>query len=266
MTGWLTALGRRSGRADRPAPVGRIVVLPHAGGWPSAFRSWMDLVPHDVELLAAQLPGRGPRSAEEPLRRTGPIVAALADALAARDPLPTVVVGHSFGSVLAYELTRSLERRGAAPRLVAVSARQPPCFPSRPPYSHCLPDDELVRHVHRIGGAPDGVADVGRLLRPSLPAIRADLEALETYRRPPTGTSIPIVALCATDDPIVIAERMFLWSVETTSGFRRLSFDGGHFYLYRRPVAEVVVPVLTDALRGDPAVEPTVTQAVASSA
>ncbi|OLM31345.1 Thioesterase [Pseudonocardia sp. Ae717_Ps2] len=265
MTGWLAALGRRTGRS-RPQPVGRIVVLPHAGGWPSAFRSWIGLVPADVELLAAHLPGRGTRSTETPLRRTGPIVAQLADEVAGRDPLPTVVLGHSFGSVLAYELTRALERRGMPPRLVAVSARQPPCFPSRPPYSHRLSDDDLVRHVHRIGGAPDGVADPGGLLRPSLPAIRADLEALETYRRPPNGTNVPIVALCATDDPIVIAERMFLWSVETTSDFRRLSFDGGHFYLYRSSAAETIVPVLLDALRADTAVGPAVAQVVASSA
>lgn len=242
------------------------MVLPHAGGWPSAFRSWIDLVPDDVELLAAQLPGRGARSAEEPLRRTEPIVAALSAELSARTPLPTVVLGHSFGSVLAYELTRALELRGTPPRLVVVSARQPPCFPSRPPYSHELPDDELVRHVHRIGGAPDGVADPRAVLRPSLRAIRADLEALETYRRPPAGTSVPILALCATDDPIVIAERMWLWSVETTSEFDRLSFGGGHFFLYRRPAAEVIVTVLLDALHGDAATGAAAAQAVASSA
>jgi surfactin synthase thioesterase subunit len=266
VSSWLMQVGRRAGGPAGTGPRGRLILLAHAGGWPSAFRSWFPLVPDDVELLVGQLPGRGPRVAEPPLRRTGPIVEALADAAAQRAPLPTVVLGHSFGSVLAYELTRALERRGTPPELVVVSARQPPCFPSRPPFSHRFSDEELLRHVHRIGGIPAEMTTRLDLVRPALAAIRADLEALETYRRPARGTAVPILALCAPGDPIVVAERMHLWAVETTGGFRRLTFEGGHFFLYDAAVAAELVPTLTAFPPGrGPAVTAT-SQVMASSA
>lgn len=241
--------GGRSGTGHGvPGPTARIVALPHAGGWPSAFQSWRRVLPENVELLVAQLPGRGVRGDEPPLRRVAPIVAGLTSAVADLDPLPTVVLGHSFGSVLGYELTKRMEQHGIAPELLAVSARQPPCFPSRPPFAHQGSDEELLRHLVDIGGiSPDLLTRPG-LVVTALGAIRADLEALETYGRPLTGTAVPILSLGATDDPVVIAERLHLWSVETTGAFRRRMFAGGHFYLYDTATAATVAADLLSAL------------------
>jgi surfactin synthase thioesterase subunit len=191
-------------------------------------------------LLVAQLPGRGARINEPPLTRVAPQVEALGRALAERDPLPYAVIGHSFGSVLGYELTRTMERMGLAPRLLAVSARQPPCFPSEPPFAHLRSDAELLEHLVDIGGMAPGLMNRPDLVQLSLRAIRADLEAMERYERPATGTSTPVLALGAVDDPVVLAERLHLWSLETSGGFSRLMFTGGHFYLYAPAHARTV--------------------------
>lgn len=250
MRPWLVTVGYRARAA--PRPVARVVALPHAGGWPSAFRTWRRVLPEHVELVVAQLPGRGVRSGEEPLRRVGPVVDELAAALLAAAPLPTVVLGHSFGAVLGYELARRLEGAGRPPELVVTSARQPPCFPSLPPFAHRGTDEELLAHLVRIGGVSPEVLRRPALVGTALDAIRADLEALETYRRPPSGTAVPVLALAAVDDPVVVADRMHLWSVETTGAFRLRLFTGGHFYLYDPAVAASVATDLLAALP-DPA-------------
>ncbi|MER7271674.1 thioesterase domain-containing protein [Micromonospora carbonacea] len=260
MNPWLLKVGggaRPAGAAAGPdAPWARLVALPHAGGWPSAFRSWTRVVPAGVEFLVAQLPGRGLRAAEPPLRRVGPLVDGLAGALAERAPLPYVIVGHSFGSVLGYELTRAMERAGLPPRHLVVSARQPPCFPSEPPYGHRRTDAELLEHLVDIGGIAPDLLHRADLVRPALAAIRADLEAMETYERPATGTGVPILSLGAADDPIVVADRLHLWSLETTGPFARRMFTGGHFYLYESHVAEAVVTQLTTHCLPRPAAHP----------
>lgn len=233
-----------------PRPRRRVVALPHAGGWPSAFRSWWQVLPADVELLVASLPGRGARIGEPPLTRVEPLVEALSRDLADLEPLPYAVVGHSFGSVLGYELTRAMEQKGLAPTLLAVSARQPPCFPSEPPFAHLRNDTELLEHLRDIGGMVPGFMARADLVQPTLRAVRADLEAMERYERPLSGTSVPVLALGAVDDPVVIAERLHLWSLETTGGFRRLMFTGGHFYLYAHANAAVIAPHLVAEGRG----------------
>ncbi|QIQ05515.1 thioesterase II family protein [Streptomyces liangshanensis] len=225
----------------------RLLALPHAGGWPSAFRTWRRVLPPDVELLVAQLPGRGTRMDEPPLRRVEPLVEGLTRAVAALEPLPYVILGHSFGSVLGYELAKALERKGLPPRLLAVSARQPPCFPSEAPFAHRRTDAELLDHLVEMGGISPELISRTDLVRGALTAIRADLEAMETYRRPLSGTAVPILSLGAVDDPVVIAERLHLWSLETTGPFDRLMFTGGHFYLYAPGVATSVARrLLTD--------------------
>ncbi|WP_338894774.1 thioesterase domain-containing protein [Streptomyces sp. TG1A-60] len=237
---------------SRPAPRFRVVAFPHAGGWPSAFRSWWQVLPEDVELVVAQLPGRGARINEPPLTRVEPLVDALSRGLADLPELPYTVIGHSFGSVLAYELTRAMEQKGFAPGLLAVSARQPPCFPSEPPFAHLRSDAELLEHLLDIGGMTPQLMNRTELVRPSLRAIRADLEAMERYERPLSGTGVPILALGAVDDPVVVAERLHLWSLETTGGFSRRMFTGGHFYLYEPAHAAVVVHRLVAGRPGPP--------------
>lgn len=226
MASWLMKVGTGT------RPRFRLIALPHAGGWPSAFRCWRRVLPDDVEFLVGQLPGRGPRTDEPPLRRVEPLVAGLSRAVADLEPLPYAILGHSFGSVLGYELTKALERQDLPPRLLVVSARQPPCFPSQPPFAHLRSDAELLAHLVDIGGISRELISRTDLVHTALTAIRADLEAMETYQRPMSGTAVPILSLGAVDDPVVIAERLHLWSLETTGAFTRLMFTGGHFYLY----------------------------------
>ncbi|MFV2120604.1 thioesterase II family protein [Streptomyces sp. Act-28] len=223
------------------------MALPHAGGWPSAFRSWWQVLPEDVECVVAQLPGRGARINEPLVDRVEPMVDALARELAELEPLPYAVIGHSFGSVLGYELTRAMERKGLPPALLAVSARQPPCFPGEPPFAHRRTDAELLEHLTDIGGMSPELMDRADLVGPSLRAIRADLEAMETYRRPRSGTRVPILALGAVDDPVVIGDRMHLWSLETSGAFAYRTFTGGHFYLYAPANAAAVAALLLPA-------------------
>ena len=236
MSNWLISLVR-DGRSCR----GRVLALPHAGGWPSAFSPWRALLPDDVELLVAQLPGHAARLSEEPLRRVEPMVAGLAEALSEHGDLPTVVVGHSSGSVLGYALTRALEILGRSPKLLVVSARQPPCFPDTAPFAHQRPDSELLKHLVMIGGVSTRLAEREELIAPILAAVRADLEAMEMYRRPETESAVPILAVGAADDPVVVTRRMPLWSLETTGGFQWELFNGDHFSFYKPESAARVV-------------------------
>ncbi|RLK57955.1 thioesterase II family protein [Actinokineospora cianjurensis] len=241
---WLVEL---RGTTDR-RPTARVIALAHAGGWPTAFRPWRDLLPPEVQLLVAQLPGRATRSGEPTRDRVEPLAQELARAVAELDPLPFAVVGHSFGSVLGYEMTKLLEARGRAPRLLVVSGRQAPCLPSEPPFLHEGSDADLLAHLDLIGGIPAGLLERADFVQATLRAIRADLAALETYRRPVSGTGVDVLAVGASDDPVVNAARLHLWSLETVGAFASRLFTGGHFFLYRPDTAALVAAEVAAAL------------------
>lgn len=263
MPGWLIRMStgiKRSGAATpseadaaggrTTRPRFRLIALPHAGGWPSAFRTWRHVLPDDVEFVVGQLPGRGARIDEPAERRIAPLVEGLSGAVAELDPLPSAIIGHSFGSVLGFELAKAMERNGQAPRLLAVSARQPPCFPSMPPFAYLRSDADLLAHLVDLGGISPELINRTELVRLALTAIRADLEAMETYGRPMSGTAVPILALGAVDDPVVVAERLHLWCLETTGPFARLMFTGGHHYLYTPENAASIAAHLIARLNG----------------
>src|ERR1051326_2486664 len=57
----------------------RLFCFSYAGGGASTFRSWNEGLPPDVDVWAAQLPGRETRVAEQPLRRMPALVDELYD-------------------------------------------------------------------------------------------------------------------------------------------------------------------------------------------
>ncbi|TWP53788.1 thioesterase [Lentzea tibetensis] len=233
------------------APV-RLVCFPNAGSGAAAYRAFAPLLAPEVELTIVRLPGREARIAEEPHRKLGELVPALADELA-----PCLDVGarrlaffgHSMGALVAFELARHLRRTGARlPDKLVVSGRPAPHVPYPPGYEfvHDLPEDRLVRRLRGYAGTPDELLADPELLRMFLPTLRADFEVVETYRHhPEPRLPCDIAAYGGRADEEVPPATVASWAEHTSGAFRLRLFDGGHFYLDDAR-SEVAKAVLTD--------------------
>jgi len=84
--------------------------FPYAGAGASAFASWADLMPPEVELCAVQLPGRESRLREKPFVRLPPLVRAVRESLRPYLHKPFAFFGHSMGALISFELARELRR------------------------------------------------------------------------------------------------------------------------------------------------------------
>ena len=105
----------------------RLIAFPHAGGSATAYRLWE--LPPEIELFAVQQPGRGLRHAEPSCSSLDELCNGIIEAL--RPTLdvgiPFAFFGHSFGSLVAVEVARTLEARGLGlPFMVLVSAHPAP--------------------------------------------------------------------------------------------------------------------------------------------
>lgn len=221
-------------RSIRPlAPKVRLFCLPYAGGSAATFRRWGEAL-NDVDVCAVQLPGHGSRYREQPLSHVPELIGELAGALQPYLGLPFAFFGHSMGALVAFELVRELRRRGSKePVLLFVSACRALQDPvDGEPISY-LPDAEFIKEIRRLyDGIPDEVLAAPEFLAIVLPALRADMRILESYRyteEPPLDC--PISCFGGSQDSHVVPQSLGTWREQTRNTFSLRLFRGGHFFI-----------------------------------
>ncbi|MEV0600168.1 alpha/beta fold hydrolase [Streptomyces sp. NPDC050315] len=228
----------------RPDAARQLFCFAHAGGGAAFYHSWAELLP-GVEVHAVQLPGRQERRAETLYRRTGPLIAAVREAIDAElDGRPYAFFGHSLGALLAYRLAVAIEADGdTGPALLGASGWAPEQF--RPVDALLpLPDGEFVAAVRRFGVLPAEADADPELLALVLPAVRADLALVADYRDDGARVGCPVAAYGGRSDPTLEPGGLAEWATRTPSFLGISEFPGGHFYL-----TEHTLSVATDVAR-----------------
>lgn len=227
----------------------RLFCFPYGGAGGSVYRSWLPLVPPDIEVCPVQFPGREIRYREPPLTRVDALIEALVRDFQTALAGPFAFFGHSIGALVAFELARELRRRRApGPALLVLSGYPAPHLQrERPRVSH-LPKQELLEALVADFDMSDEVRAYPELLDLVLPTLRADLEAVETYvyrQEPPLDC--PIVVFGGSEDREAGAAQLREWAEHGRSSFQLQLFQGGHFFL--NTSREEVVATLVAALR-----------------
>ena len=196
-----------------------------------------------------QLPGRESRVREASFCSIAPLVQALADQIEPFLDRAYCLFGHSMGALVAFELARELgRRRRPDPAWLFVSGANAPHMPRDEEPLHHLPDDALIRAVtERYQGIPQQVLDDRELLELVLPALRADLTAIETYQfLEGARLQCGISAFAGRADRSVKPAMLAPWRELTDGGFASTLFAGDHFYLHdqRDELIDALLPQL----------------------
>jgi medium-chain acyl-[acyl-carrier-protein] hydrolase len=211
----------------------RLLCVPYAGGNARVYAEWSRCLPAAIQIVACQLPGRGPRIAEAAAHDVGTVVEELVRDLTPYLDTPLAVFGHSYGALIAFELTRAVERIGVTPYRLYASASRAPHILASTRARHLLSDAELIDELRRIGGTPAAILDSAEMMQLLLPTIRADLQADETYSYVAGPTlQCPITALAGDCDANVSADDLVAWGRHTRAGFTVRRYNGGHFFLH----------------------------------
>jgi surfactin synthase thioesterase subunit len=214
----------------------KLFCFPHAGASASAFSKWEKELDPRIELRPIELAGRG-RRIHEPLY--GSLSAVIDDILAQTQyELRTAsycLLGHSMGSLIAWELAQRIMNNGwPGPRHIFFSGRGAP---------HIVRDDEKLYHrmneiefkknVIELGGTPREFFDHPELLELFVPLLRNDFRIAET---PPCDEAVRplecnITVLMGKSDSHSV-EECDGWKVHTNKLCTIHHFVGGHFFLY----------------------------------
>jgi medium-chain acyl-[acyl-carrier-protein] hydrolase len=212
----------------------RLFCLPYAGGSAVIYRKWADLLPPFVEVFAVEIPGRGGRMREKPYTSIQALVEALENGITDYLEPPFAFFGHSMGAVIGFELAHKLlSARGLQPVHLFFSGRMAPqiVIKERPTYN--LPHAEFIEELRRLQGTPAELLDNPELLELLEPILRADFQAIETYRyHPKPPLPCPFTVLGGHADKDITREHLEAWRQHTSGSFSLHMFPGHHFFLH----------------------------------
>jgi surfactin synthase thioesterase subunit len=203
-----------------------VLVLPHSGAGPGTYRPLFVDLPGDIEVLGLQLPGRERRIGEPPGAKLAEVLTSVDEIR--RPGLPTLVLGHSLGALLAVRVAREL----AGDCVEVVASGQVPGDRHR--WTDGLTTEADLLRVLELAGGTDPAA----LRHPAwrsvvLDTLRADLQ-LSAEAATDFGSVVidaPITVLAGLSDPIIDPEVLPEWAAHTTGALHQHMLAGGHFAL-----------------------------------
>ncbi|MED3394086.1 thioesterase II family protein [Bacillus wiedmannii] len=210
----------------------------HAGGTVRHFYKWKRQQQFDIEIIPIELAGRGSRVKEPFYENMESAVQDLYNKIVKQiDETPYVILGHSMGGILAFEITKKIQQSAHnLPIFVIVSGRRPPhIIINQFPASHSEHDiKEILTNLKKIGGVPEnlGNSSISELF---LPVLKADLELIQTYDYYLNNIKLnaPLLILYANNDPLTKEKHIEEWDCYTIKSCEFIEFEGDHFFIYK---------------------------------
>jgi medium-chain acyl-[acyl-carrier-protein] hydrolase len=140
--------------------------------------------------------------------------------------------GHSFGAVVAFEVSLRLQAAAKPPIALVVGAWPAPHVPSPQPPIHALDDGAFIHAIHVRYATPLALFQDRDLMELALPPLRSDMTALETFAHVAGSVlDVPVTALRGTRDRASDAEMIRAWQEVTARPLVVHEIDAGHFFV-----------------------------------
>lgn len=170
----------------RPEAVSRLICFPWAGGGSIHYARWGNILDCSTEVFSVKLPGRESRAKEAFFTDMQQIVDEVVDVLL---PLlkekPFALFGHSFGAFTSFAVADALKKHhDLEPVHMFLSGASAPYSETRikaPKRSH-LSDQDFLSWLTSVGGTPAELLKNPEVLKLFLPALKADLLVVESFR------------------------------------------------------------------------------------
>lgn len=227
--------------ASQPVdPTLTLLCFPFAGGGATFFREWGRWLGPEIAVWPIEYPGRWSRLRDALHVDAVELAEAALTAIGEQLPARFALLGHSMGTLVAFEFARALRRRGAQmPERLIVSSRKAPQVPLTGAPIHRLDDAAMISTMAaRYGGFDPRVLQEPELVAMIVPILRADLRVHEDYRyREEPPLQVPILALGGREDDQISESDLQAWARMSTAEFSLEMYPGGHFHLERRSEA-----------------------------
>lgn len=266
-------------RVKRPLATRRIFCFPYGGAGASIYRDWYKEFPESIEVCPIQLPGREERMNELPIQQMDVLINRLYENIQSELDIPFSFFGHSFGSLIAFELTRFLRRNQfTLPFHLFVSAYPDPELPSKSLNNLLsqlkslninlfdlnessldqITDEKLLSlsTIFTENGIIGYNADKSNNLKMEkdivkilLPIFIGDMSLVKNYvYSEEAPLNLPITVFLGTQDQWVPLNDHLSWRKHTMQECTIKQFDSGHLFIKDKCIRSKIAQVITESL------------------
>lgn len=229
----------------------KLFCIPYSGGSAQAYLKWKRYLSNNIELCPVEIAGRGKRICE-PLYNSfeeaiEDITSVIVPQIEADNEY--AILGHSMGSLLAFETYYKLMERGYhKPVHMFFSGRKAPQNVKDRTAFYRLSDEEFLKTVFIYGGNTEEVMKNEELLKLFLPILRADFKVTETYEHKEKSKKITcdITVINGREDLSILEYDMSEWNYYAGQQCNVKTVQGGHFFVTENciPVIDIINNVL----------------------
>ncbi|SCL25804.1 Surfactin synthase thioesterase subunit [Micromonospora pallida] len=235
-------LWRYRGDASEPSrPTTRtVVVAPYGGGSAYSVHELLrHLAPTADETLVLQYPARGPRIGEPPTASLHDLADQLAQDIDQHTTGNLVLLGHSLGGLLCFELAHRLTRSGRHVELLVISSALPTAFRKlRADEIESRGVEQWVAVLRAENGVTEEILDDPEMRRLAIQALRSDTLLAARHVESPQPLTCPMFVVAGDADPDITSEHLRGWEELTLGPATTVLLPGDHFY-YRDRAAQL---------------------------
>jgi medium-chain acyl-[acyl-carrier-protein] hydrolase len=217
--------------SPHPLAVVRLYCFAHAGAGASAFASWANAAPSEIEIVGIQLPGRETRLSEPPLDSFAKAATSIAEIIAAQPDTPFAFFGHSAGAHLAVRVASVLleQERPLIHLFVSGASCNPPVDSI-----YKLQGAAFLRRVSdRYGALPAELTADAKIWAFFERALKADLKAVETDIPQARPLALPMTVIAGSRDALIDPNDLRHWQAWSKEKVNFEVLNADH-YSYRR--------------------------------
>ncbi len=226
----------------------RIFCFHPVGAGASMFTHFLYNQPKNTDVLAVQLPGRENRKDETPYADMSALVKTLANVIKPYTDKPFIIMGHSFGGIVGFELIKYLRRAfNIQPIHFLITGTIAPQLTREWKKRDSIDQtSKMANSIEKILNTLNYIEDV-EFLRSIIPVMKKDMGLIMNY---PYETEapfdFPITGFAADKDEVVLIPEVKRWEEQTNSDFNFEIVEGDHWFLGRNRA--LVLQRLTEAL------------------
>ena len=226
----------------------RVFCFHPVGAGASMFSYFLYNSPPETDVLAFQLPGRENRSDEVPYEEMDQLIPDIAQTILPLLDKPFIIMGHSFGGIVGFELIRHLRRHHKiSPQHLFITGTIAPQLTRKWKKRDVISETAMeTNSEERLLSLMHYIDDV-EFLKRILPVMRKDMPLIIGYEyQNNTPFDFPITAFAAAQDEVVLVEEVRHWAAQTADAFTLEVVEGDHWFLSRN--RELILQRLNEAI------------------
>ena len=226
----------------------RVFCIHPVGAGASMFSHFLYNPPVNTEVFAYQLPGRENRADEAPFEKMDMLIPEMATAMKPFLDKPFVVLGHSFGGIVGFELIHFIQKQfDAQPLHLFVTGTCAPHLTQEWKKTETITETAVATNsTEKLLDLLNYIDDV-EFLKRILPVMKNDMPLIMGYPYADKGLlEFPVTAFAADKDEVVTIKEVAGWKSQTTDDFELEIVDGDHWFLSRNK--ELILSRLEEAI------------------